>query len=121
MEGRNFSEHDFTNRHNPFPPVRVSVIGEPRVGYRSVLFMPIVCSERLQAISEDETLDQIVDSCVGVICVHSAKAYRFWRWGDHKKGTGGFADVAFGRSTPYIALVEQLLSRTAVKVRLEVK
>lgn len=122
LEGRNFAEHDFKNSRNPFPPKRLTVLGKPDVNYRSVLYMPIICSEQmaLSTAAPSDGISQIVDSCVGVICVHSAKAYRFWRWGDHNKGTGGFADVAFSRSMPYIALIEQLLSRTAQKVKLEV-
>lgn len=121
LEGSNFAEHDFTNSRNPFPPKRVSVRGVHPVDYRSVLYLPILCSEKVLTPAQKAQPDQIIDSCVGVICVHSSKAYRFWRWGDHTKGTGGFADVAFSRSMPYIALIEQLLSRTACKVKLEVK
>lgn len=121
LEGRNFAEHDFKNRRNPFPPKRITVRGGHDVDYRSVLYMPIVYSEKAAPPDGIHGAPQVVDSCVGVICVHSSKPYRFWRWGDHKKGTGGFADVAFGRSMPYIAVIEQLLSRTAPRVKLEAK
>lgn len=121
LEGRNFVEHDFRNGKNPFPPKRVSVRGSHDIAYRSVLYIPIVCVETLPPAAGQHGAPQVVDSCVGVICVHSSKPYRFWRWGDHKKGVGGFADVAFSRSMPYIALIEQLLSRTAHNVKLEAK
>lgn len=120
-EGRNFAEHDFKNTRNPFPPKRVSVRGGPDVNYRSVLYMPILCSERILSEVDGKQFESIVDSCVGVICVHSSKPYRFWRWGDHKKGAGGFADVAFSRSMPYIAVIEQTMNRTACKFKLEGK
>jgi hypothetical protein len=120
-EGRNFAEHDFKNNQNPFPQVRVSVRGGHEVKYRSVLYMPILCSETIKTVVNEQEIENISDSCVGVICVHSSKPYRFWRWGDHKKGTGGFADIAFSRSLPYIAVIEQLLRRTAPKFKLEVK
>lgn len=119
LEGRNFAEQDFKNGRNPFPAKRVTVKGDHDIEYRSVLYMPIVCSERLSGTQPNGGMVDIVDSCVGVICVHSAKAYRFWRWGDHAKGVGGFSDVAFSRSMPYIVLLERLLSHTAVKVKLE--
>lgn len=120
QEGRNFAEHNFINKRNPFPPKRVSVRGGLDVNYSSVLYMPMIVSERKPPEAKGQP-EQIIDYCVGVICVHSSKPYRFWRWGDHKKGTGGFADVAFSRALPYIAIIEQLLSRTAYKVKLEVK
>lgn len=107
--GRNFVEHDFKNDRNPFPPKRVTVRGDLDVDYRSVLYMPIMVSAREQR----EGGKKIVDHCIGVICVHSSKPYRFWRWGDHKKTEGRFADIAFSRSMPYIAIIEQLLSRAA--------
>jgi hypothetical protein len=120
-EGRNFVEHDFKNSRNPFPPKRLTVKGNLNVDYRSVLYLPIMCSERQELPQNAHGPMQVIDQCVGVICIHSAKAYRFWRWGDHKKGVGGFADVAFGRAMPYIALVERLLSNTTPRVKLEVQ
>ncbi len=121
LEGRNFAEHDFKKRGNPFPPRRLTVRGNHDIKYRSVLYMPIVCSEKLLHQSGSDESLRVVDSCVGIICIHHPKAYRFWRWGDHKRGVGGFADVAFTRSMPYIAIIEQLLSRTANRVKLESK
>lgn len=121
LEGRNFAEQDFKNKRNPFPPKRVSVRGNHDVDYRSVLYLPIVCSETVAPPDGVHGAPQVIDSCAGVICVHSSKAYRFWRWGDHKKGVGGFADVAFSRSMPYIAIIQQLLSRTVPRVKLEAK
>lgn len=121
MIGRNFAEHDFKNKRNPFPAKRLTVGRGLDVDYRSVLYMPLICSEAVRPEKGAEGPPQLVDSCVGIICVHSSKPYRFWRWGDHKKGTGGFADVAFGRSMPYIAVLEQLLSRTGNRVKLEVQ
>lgn len=121
LEGRSFAEHDFTKSGNPFPPKRITVWGSPDVDYRSVLYMPIVCSQKTEPPQGQHGVLQVIDSCAGVICVHSSKPYRFWRWGDHKKGVGGFADVAFSRSMPYIAIIEQLLSRTAPRVGLEAK
>jgi hypothetical protein len=121
-EGRNFAEHDFKNKRNPFPPKRVSVIGFPQINYRSVLYIPIIYSEVVNSNEGGRHgAPQAIDRCGGVICVHSSKPFRFWRWGDHAKGVGGFSDVAFGRSMPYIAVVEKLLSPTAHKVKLEVE
>lgn len=116
MEGRSFAEHDFKNKSNPFPAKRITVLGNHDVDYRSVLYMPIMWSEKVTENGDRKT----IDSCIGVICVHSSKPYRFWRWGDHKKSQGRFADVAFSRSMPYIAIIEQLLSRAAApQLRLE--
>lgn len=121
-EGRNFAEHDFRNRRNPFPSKRVSVRGFPEIDYRSVLYIPIVYTEIVATTrGEQRGTPQVVESCGGVICVHSSKPFRFWRWGDHKRGVGGFADVAFERAMPYITFIEKLLSSTAHKVALEVK
>ncbi len=121
LEGRSLAEHDFKNKRNPFPPKRITVWGNLDVEYRSVLYMPIVCAETVAPPEGVHGAPQVIDSCAGVICVHSSKAYRFWRWGDHNKGVGGFADVAFSRSMPYIAIIQQLLSRTAHRVKLEAK
>lgn len=120
-EGRSFAEHDFLRAANPFPTHRVTVVGSPRVGYRSVLYMPVICSEPARNHAKEAQLPaKTLDSCIGVICVHSAKPYRFWRWGDHRKGVGGFVNVATDRSLPYIFLVKRLTERTAHKVILEV-
>lgn len=115
--GRSFVEHDFKSEKNPFPAKRVSVHGSVDVTYRSVLYMPIMWSERVDEVGSGS---KILDSCIGVICVHSSKPYRFWRWGDHNKSDGRFADVAFSRSMPYITLIEQLLGRaSAPRFKLE--
>lgn len=123
-EGRCFAEHDFSNAQNPFPARRVTIPGGQRIDYRSVLYIPVISSEKAKqkptrgaAVasqapangSEAGTIAQVVDSCIAVICVHSSKPYRFWRWGDHKKAEGGFVDVAMERSMPYIALIKKLL------------
>jgi hypothetical protein len=118
LEGRGFAEHDFLRQGNPFPANRVTVLGSPSVDYRSVLYMPVICSER--QTTDGGTAFKVVDSCIGIICVHSAKPYRFWRWGDHRKGVGGFADIAIDRSMPYIAIIKRLTEQTAHKVSLEV-
>lgn len=115
--GRSFVEHDFKSKRNPFPAKRVSVHGNVDVAYRSVLYMPIMWSEKVPQTGGGS---KILDSCIGVICVHSSKPYRFWRWGDHNKSDGRFADVAFSRSMPYITLIEQLLGRaSAPRFKLE--
>jgi len=122
MEGRWFAEHDFHNRRNPFPPTRVSERGSPPAEYRSILFLPVMYSERRVDAPTDSQFahsTQILDSCIGVICVHSPRPFRFWRWGDHRKKTGAFGNVAYERSMPYIALVTRLLERSAHKVALE--
>lgn len=115
MLGRGFAEHDFRSKRNPFPKQRLTVVGAPEVHYRSVLYIPIVHSAR------DVQTQQVQDFCLGVICVRSEKAYRFWRWGDHSKAVGGFADIAIKRSMPYIALVTKLLDMSAPRVIMEVK
>lgn len=117
--GRNYAEHDFKNKRNPFPQFRNSVSGNVPVNYRSVLFLPIITSIKINGPSISNQAPAS-DSCIGVLCIHSKRAYRFWRWGDHKKGVGGFSDVAFHRAMPYIALIERLLEGKAPKVPLEV-
>lgn len=120
LEQRSYVEHDFLKASNPFPATRLTVRGSPRVGYRSVLYMPLMCSRR-ESLETSGTAPKyrVVDRCVGVICVHSVKPYRFWRWGDHKKSTGGFANVALDRSMPYIALIQRLLEQSSPLARLE--
>lgn len=119
MLGRCMAEHDFFSRRNPFPKTRISVVGSPAVTYRSVLYMPIMRADRGTLPAGQHGAPMLVDGCLGVICVHSSKPYRFWRWGDHTKTTGGFADVAFERSMPYIALVKRLLEVSAPRVPVE--
>lgn len=119
MLGCTYAEHDFLHSRNPFPPFRVSVIGSPRVEYRSVLYIPITrfVSETLPHGAVGPA--PMVDKCMAVICVHSAKAYRFWRWGDHRKKTGSFVNVATQRAMPYIALLKLLLEPTSPLVKVE--
>ena len=121
MCGRNYAEHNFANGRNPFPLYRITVPGSPPVTYRSVLFLPIMCASRPPA--ERRTvgglLPDVVEGCIGVICVHSQKPYRFWRYGDHTKAAGGFADIAGAQAMPYIALLKRLLEPTNYMVRME--
>jgi hypothetical protein len=122
MLGRSVAEHDFTNRKNPFPPVRLSVVGRPAVPYKSVLFLPIIRGVKTNGATGEVAPDgEVSDYCLGVVCVHSVRPYWFWRWGDHKKTTGGFADVATDRALPYIAFLTHLVSGTAHRVLVEVK
>lgn len=107
MAGRNFIEHDFHRRENPFPRIRLSVQGQPPAAYRSVLYLPLIHSRQVLGLGEKPEL--VEDYCVGVICVHSSKPYRFWRWGDHRKSQSGFVNVASGRCLPYIDLCSKLL------------
>ena len=100
----------------------MTVKGSLPVGYRSVLYLPITASERDTApLVGVPALEErpVIDYCIGVICVHSERSYRFWRWGDHKKLIGGMGDIAFKRSLPYIALITRLIERSAPKVRME--
>lgn len=119
MLGCTYAEHDFLHKRNPFPPYRVSVIGSPRVSYRSVLYIPITISA--PAAQADRAVGPAppIDQCMAVICVHSEKAYRFWRWGDHRKATGSFANVATQRAMPYIALLKLLLEPSSPLVKVE--
>lgn len=115
-QGRWFAENDFLSKRNPFKPERLTVLGGHKVGYRSVLYLPICTSERPGGVGRE-----VRDFCIGVICVQSDRAYRFWRWGDHKKDNGaGFGNVAIERALPYIALVTKLIENTAQKVPVEV-
>lgn len=120
LEGRSFAEHDFLRKANPFPAKRITVLGSPNVDYRSVLYIPVTCPETMTVnVEHGPPAPKVVDWCIGVICIHSAKPYRFWRWGDHKKGTGGFADVATHRAMPYIALIKRLTEQTARRIKVE--
>jgi hypothetical protein len=123
LRGRPFVEHDFLHSGNPFPKHRLTVIGAPKVNYRSVLYLPIMWSveEEVPLVDGKHGAPElrVVDNVMGVICVHCAKPYRFWRWGDHMKAGDGFGDVAYARALPYIALTTRLLESTAPKVKLE--
>jgi len=121
-EGRWFAEHDFLRRRNPFKHSRLTVQGNPRVSYRSVLYLPILTAIRKHNLLQEQhgPMADITDCCMGVICVHSERPYRFWRWGDHNKDNGGgFGNVAIERALPYISLVTKLVERSAHKVPLE--
>ena len=123
MRGRPFVEHDFLHSANPFPPKRLTVPGAQKVGYRSVLFLPIMASEVVEVElpqgvqgAPDRRVD---DNVIGVICVHCERPYRFWRFGDHSKPHDGFATIAYGRALPYIALVTRLIENVVPKIKLE--
>jgi len=123
MQGRWFAEHDFAAAENPFPNERLTVKGGVPINYRSVLYLPITTSTREPASNgapNGANHRPVTDYCIGVICVHSARPYRFWRWGDHNKLLGGMGDVAYKRSLPYIALISRLLEHSVPKVRMEV-
>lgn len=116
-EGRWFAENDFLRKANPFKPRRLTVVGNVRVTYRSVLYLPILTAVKTHDVHGSPI---VVDCCIGVICVQSSKPYRFWRWGDHTKDSGGgFGNIAIERALPYIALVTKLVESTAHKVPLE--
>lgn len=123
MRGRPFVENDFLHSKNPFPPMRLTVPGAQAVGYRSVLYLPIMWSESvdvpLPAGIQGAPMRHVVDNVMGVICVHCSKPYRFWRYGDHKKPHDGFGTIAYARALPYIALVTRLIEGVAPKVKLE--
>lgn len=119
--GRWFAEHNFRHASNPFPKLRLTVLGSNvQVDYCSVLYLPIIASDPVRTASDPGgTAVTCSDYCIGVICVHSAKPYRFWRWGDHKRTAGGMGDIAYQRSMPYISLINRLTEQTAVRVKLE--
>lgn len=120
MRGRWFVEHHFTKSKHPFPTKRLTVRGNPDVDYCSVIYLPIMTSERIARANHAGAPELVtVDYCIGVICVHSAKPYRFWRWGDHKKTMGGMGDVAYQRALPYISLITRLIEGGAHRVRAE--
>ena len=91
LEGRWFAEHDFLSKANPFKPTRLTVAGPRRVHYRSVLYLPIFTANRPAPLGRGEQgpVQDVIDYCIGVICVHSKRPFRFWRWGDHRKDNGG--------------------------------
>lgn len=119
-EGRWFAENDFLARRNPFKPTRLTVSGSPRIGYRSVLYLPILTAREVQMEHDLHGPGEVKDYCLGVICVHSQRPYRFWRWGDQDKDNGGGSgNVAFERAVPYIALAKKLIEGSAPQVQLE--
>jgi hypothetical protein len=111
-QGRWFAENDFLSNKNPFRPTRLTVPASPRVDYRSVLYLPITTAQ--SSVDRDVTngpMRKVTDYCLGVICVHSQKSFRFWRWGDHNKDNGGGSgNVAYERAVPYIALATSVVS-----------
>lgn len=120
MRGRWFAEHNFLKSAHPFPTNRLTVRGSPKVNYASVLYLPIMTSER-KAMQNPagEPIQVTIDYCIGVICIHNEKPYRFWRWGDHRKHMGGMGDVAYQRALPYISLITRLIEGGAHRVRAE--
>ena len=125
MRGRAFAEHDFKNKRNPFPKHRLTVVGKSvPIPYRSVLYMPIYTSKitsiRPHAANEGgKESFSVVDYCIGVVCVHCVKPYRFWRLGDSLRSGGGFGDIAYDRSLSYITLIKRLVEQTAPHVEME--
>jgi hypothetical protein len=123
LRGRPFVEHDFLHPSNPFPAKRLTVPGAQKVDYRSVLYLPIMGSEVEEAPMppgvQGTPTRRVVDNVMGVICVHCAKPYRFWRFGDHSKPHDGFGTIAYARALPYIALVTRLIEGHAPKVKME--
>jgi len=123
LSGKPFIEHDFLRSVNPYPKVRVTVPNSPRVTYRSILYLPILWSS-LATVLPSAPGEPIappslpIDMVIGMVCVNCSKAYRFWRWGDHRRVGGAFESVAYERALPYIALLTKLLEPTAHKVQL---
>lgn len=116
--GHSLLENDFLAKSNPYPKRRLTVPQHLPMKYRSVMYLPVVCSER----STDPQLAAagvVTDYCLGVICVHCEGAYQFWKWGDHRVAGGQFDSVAYTRSSAYIALVSRLLEISSLKVPLE--
>ncbi|MCW7537870.1 hypothetical protein OOT46_08415 [Aquabacterium sp. A7-Y] len=118
-DGRWMVEHQFgRSRGTPFKPVRATTPGVP-APYKSILFIPIVVSDpgppHAGGMPDPAAA---VDRCIGVVCVHSEKPYRFWRWGDHRLVLGGFGNIVFERASPYIALVAHTLRGRAHEVAL---
>lgn len=105
-------EHDFRGEENPFDDTRVSVLGGLPVPYSSVMFLPLVSSER-------QTDGTVVDYSIGVLCVHCEHPYSFWRWGDHKRRGCAIGTIAYVKGHPHIALLEKLLQPIGKKVELE--
>jgi hypothetical protein len=125
MRGRAFAEHDFQNKRNPFPKHRLTIVGDRvPIPYRSVLYMPIYTSKtastgvsaRIEGTTEKR---RVIDYCIGVVCVHCVKPYRFWRLGDSRRSGGGFGDIAYDRSLSYITLIKRLLEQTVPHVEME--
>jgi len=125
MRGRTFAEHDFKNKRNPFPKHRLTVVGDRvPIPYRSVLYMPIYTSEVIQVSPNNQPTgggrsSDVADYCIGVVCVHCVKPYRFWRLGDSLRAGGGFGEIAYDRSLSYITLMMRLIEGNAPRVEME--
>lgn len=123
MRGRPFVEHDFLHSANPFPPKRLTVPGAQKVGYRSVLYLPVMASKVVEVMLPQDVQGaperRVEDNVIGVICVHCERPYRFWRFGDHLRPHDGFATIAYARALPYIALVTRLIEGVVPKIRLD--
>ncbi|WKB52951.1 hypothetical protein [Eleftheria terrae] len=118
-DGRWMAEHHFGRaRGSPFKPVRATSPGVP-APYKSILFIPIVVSDPAPSSNTGVSdAASAVDRCIGVVCVHSEKPYRFWRWGDHRQALGGFGNIVFERASPYIAFIAHTLRGRAHEVAL---
>lgn len=112
LQGRVYAEHDFKGPSNPYPNKRLTGAAYSEAPYRSILYLPVVDSVRVN--------DVISDSCIGVISLHSPNPYQFWRWGDHKKVEGRLGDIAFEVALPYISVIRALIKGGACRVSLEV-
>lgn len=108
--GECMAENDLHAAKNPFEVHRLSVPGRPKATYRSVLFVPIITSELDDAGAP-------VDYCIGVICVHSPKPFRFWRFGDHKRKSSSFCNVAYKAIEPYSKVIRRLSSPTPNRLK----
>lgn len=108
--GECMAENDLHSGRSPFKPQRISVPGKIRTSYRSMLFVPIITSEL-------DTDGVPVDYCVGVICVHSPKPYRFWRFGDHRRSSSTFCNVAHKAIEPYSKVIRRLSSPTPNRLK----
>lgn len=120
VTGRPLMENDFLNKRNPYPKKRITVPGGQPVEYRSVMYLPITWGQRPEIANANPADNSgVIDVALGVVCVHCKGPFRFWRWGDQKRGGGAFGTVAYARSSPYIALLARLLEREAIKVKVE--
>jgi len=108
--GECMAENDLHAEKNPFETHRISVPGRPKATYRSILFVPIITSEA-------DAQGVPVDYCVGVICVHSPKPFRFWRFGDHKRKSSSFCNVAYKAIEPYSRIIRRLSSPTPNRLK----
>ena len=114
VAGIELAEHDFSSKSNPFPKIRITTpVAGSNIDYKSVLFFPIFRSK-----GDKKSAENAKETCIGVVCVQSKKAYQFWRWGDHRKAQGGFARVAMERCLPQLVLIGRLLGEDAPGVNL---